>query len=279
MQSEESQPLHAVPKKSPSGFQGRCDLTFQGLGFGWICAGLVVLASYVSQEEHPLKANHICLTLIAVFLGLSGSAFAQKFEVDPYAGGFFPGDYRNEYKLRNEGVYGVKAGGHISDRVLLEGNWGWMPHMEFKGTDPRVRGMIWEFTPSFNFVTPRFGRAVPYVTVGVGGVTGFVGDTPNTTDRDLVFQFRGENDTAVDAGDLLFNAETKHPDTPARSLVLEDGDTFFAVSYGGGVKALNLWGPVGLRGDFRGRSMPNFFGNSISWMEVTGGLTFSWGER
>jgi hypothetical protein len=226
-----------------------------------------------------LKANHICLALVAAFLALSAPAFAQKFEVDPYAGGFFPGDYRNEYKLRTEGVYGIKGGGRISDWVSLEGNWGWMPHMEFKGTDPRVRGMIWEVAPTFNFSRTTFGRAVPYVTVGVGGVTGFVGDTPNSTDRDLGLQFRGENDTAVETGDLLFNAQTKHANTPARSLVIKDGDTFFAVSYGGGIKALNLWGPVGLRADFRGRSMPNFFGNSLSWMEATGGLTFSWGER
>jgi hypothetical protein len=227
-----------------------------------------------------MKINPLLLCLVAVFLVLSSqAAFAQKFEIHPYAGGFFPGDWKNEYKLRSEGIYGVKGGAFVSDRVLLEGHWGWMPHMEFKGTDPRARGMIWEFTPSFNFFTSRFSKAVPYVTVGVGGVTGYIGDSPNTTDRDLVFQFRGENDSEVKAANILANAETKNPATPARTLIMEDGDTFFAVSYGGGFKALDLWGPVGLRADFRGRSMPNFFGNSVSWMEATGGVTLSWGER
>jgi hypothetical protein len=51
------------------------------------------------------------------------------------------------------------------------------------------------------------------------------------------------------------------------------------VSYGGGLKALQLWGPVGLRADVRGRTMPNFFGERLTWGEATGGLTFSWGER
>jgi hypothetical protein len=227
-----------------------------------------------------MKMTRLVVFLFATFVVLSAqSAFAQKFEVHPYAGGFFPGNWKNEYKFKNEGVYGVKAGAAITDRMSLEANWGWMPHMEFKGTDPRARGMIWEVAPTFNFNTSTFGKAVPYLTFGVGGVTGFIGDTPNTTDRDLLLQFRGENDTAVDAGDILFNAQPNKGNTPRRSLIMEDGDTFLAVSYGGGFKGINLWGPVGLRFDVRGRSMPNFYGNSMSWLETTGGLTFTWGER
>jgi hypothetical protein len=61
--------------------------------------------------------------------------------------------------------------------------------------------------------------------------------------------------------------------------VLEDGDTFFNYSYGGGVKGSRLWGPVGLRADIRGRTMPNFFGEHIHSFEATGGLLLSWGER
>jgi len=36
---------------------------------------------------------------------------------------------------------------------------------------------------------------------------------------------------------------------------------------------------MGLRADIRGRTIPNFLGNSTSWPELTGGLTFTWGER
>jgi hypothetical protein len=227
-----------------------------------------------------MKVNRICITLFVLMLGLSVQAvYAQKFEVHPYAGGFFPGDWRNEFKMKNEGVYGVKAGGLLTDTVALEGHLGWMPHMEFKGTDPRVRGMIWEVAPTVNFFQSHFSKVAPYLTVGVGAITGFVGDQPNTADRDLGLQFRGENDSEVNAADLLMNAEPKNSGVAARSLIMDDGDTFFAVSYGGGVKALNLWGPMGVRADIRGRSLPNFFGNSVTWLETTGGLTFSWGER
>jgi hypothetical protein len=196
-----------------------------------------------------------------------------------------PGDWRNEFELKNEGVYGVKGGVFVADRVLLEGHWGWMPHFEFKGTDPRARGMIWEFAPSINFFDSRFGKALPYVTVGVGGVTGYIGDIPSNEDRDVdvggvSVAFRGENDREVKSADILAGARVIEGRTPrTTSLIMEDGDTFFTISYGGGVKALNLWGPLGFRGDFRGRSMPNFFGNSVSWIEMTGGVTFTWGER
>jgi hypothetical protein len=224
------------------------------------------------------------LGMFALFVGLSSPAFAQRFEVHPYAGGFIPGDWKNEYELKNEGVYGVKAGVFATDRLLLEGHWGWMPHMEFKGTDPGARGMIWEFAPSINFFDARFSKALPYITVGFGGVTGYIRDIPTNEDRDAEISgvsvaFRGENDNEVKAADILLNARPKNVDTPVRSLILEDGDTFLTVSYGGGVKALNLLGPMGVRADFRGRSMPNFFGNSVSWLEMSGGLTFTWGER
>jgi hypothetical protein len=223
--------------------------------------------------------NRIVLGLFVLVFAFSTQSLAQKFEVHPYAGGFIPGDWKNEYEFKNEGVYGVKAGVFATDRLLLEGHWGWMPHMEFKGTDPGTRGMIWEFTPSINFFDSRFSGALPYVTVGVGGVTGYIRDIPTNDDREFPLAFRGENDNEVKAANILAGARPINPGTPARTLILEDGDTFLALSYGLGVKALNLAGPLGFRADFRGRSLPNFFGNSVSWLEMTGGLTFTWGER
>jgi hypothetical protein len=56
-------------------------------------------------------------------------------------------------------------------------------------------------------------------------------------------------------------------------------DTFLTVSYGGGLKFLNKWGPLGYRADVRGRTIPNFYGYRLTFLETTAGLTFSWGER
>ena len=61
--------------------------------------------------------------------------------------------------------------------------------------------------------------------------------------------------------------------------ILENNDTFFTFSYGGGFKGLRLAGPVGFRFDVRGRTIPNFFGESSTRAELTGGLVFAWGER
>jgi len=197
------------------------------------------------------------LTLMVLFS--AQSAFAQKFEFHPYVGGVWPSDWRSEsFELKQQGIVGVKGGVFVSDRVQLEGNFGYVNHFEFENTDPMTRAVAWEFVPSMNFFTPRFSRVVPYVSLGFGGITGIVQDDNDNNVSDMV--------------DLLAGISTEQR-------VLSSGDTFFAVSYGGGVKALNLWGPMGLRGEIRGRSMPNFYGNSMSWSEFTGGVTFSWGER
>jgi hypothetical protein len=71
---------------------------------------------------------------------------------------------------------------------------------------------------------------------------------------------------ATPTGDTVFVAND----------VITDSSTFFAFSYGGGLKAERLWG---LFGDIRGRTVPNFFSTSFTWPEVSAGLTFSWGER
>jgi hypothetical protein len=39
---------------------------------------------------------------------------------------------------------------------------------------------------------------------------------------------------------------------PGRTKILESGDTFFTVNYGGGIKFLNLAGPLGFRVDVHG---------------------------
>ena len=61
--------------------------------------------------------------------------------------------------------------------------------------------------------------------------------------------------------------------------VLHDRDTFFTVNYGAGLKVMNVLGPIGFRADVRGRTIPNFFRQTMNWPEVTGGLLLSWGER
>jgi hypothetical protein len=206
--------------------------------------------------------NKVTLGLVILILGTGvQSSWAQRVELHPYAGGLFSGDWKDSYQLDRDGVYGLKAAVFVSNHVQLEGNLGYVNHFKFKRTDPKTRAWIWEVAPSFNFFNTRFSDVVPFVSVGAGGVTGIVGD-PEDFDEDFF-----DKDVAD------FTPENGPP------LQLQGRDTFFQFSYGGGVKAMNLWGPVGLRGEVRGRTIPNFFGNSITWLETTGGVTFTWGER
>jgi len=190
------------------------------------------------------------------------TSFAQAWEVHPYVGGFFAREWRDQFKLRNQGEFGVKVGGFTTENIELEANVGYMNHFEFQDASNRTRALIYDVGPTWNFFDTTFRKFSPYVTASIGGVTARV----NTQKGDV---------TGEDKVDILANARSA---SPAQSQIMSNGDTFFAISYGAGVKALRLSGPVGFRFDVRGRSLPNFFGNSVTWMETTAGLTFSWGE-
>src|SRR5262249_28810606 len=105
-------------------------------------------------------------------------------------------------------------------------------------------------------------RVSPYVVAGIGGLT---------------TEIRSGTATFVGGGPTT-DANRNMVAGPGVG-VLHDGDTFFTVNYGGGIKAMNLWGPLGFRAEVRGRTIPNFFHQTVSWPEVTGGVLLSWGER
>jgi len=79
------------------------------------------------------------------------------------------------------------------------------------------------------------GHVVPYATAGVGLITTF-GDLP------------------LNFGDI---------------------GTKFAVNYGGGIKLRNLAGPLGVRFDVRGYSVPGVFSQTLNFIEGSVGLLFS----
>jgi hypothetical protein len=174
-------------------------------------------------------------------------------------------------------MYGVKAGVISPSGVEIGGNFGYINHFGIRSgsgfwerlnpTDRSpVRGLLWEATGDYNFNSHTIGsKAMPYVGIGLGGLTADV--RPNSA---------GERTVLLSSGTSILNANGT---TGNRDLALQNNDTFFMFSYGGGIKAAQLWGPVGLRGEIKGRTMPNVFGKQVTWPEITGGLTFTWGER
>ena len=180
--------------------------------------------------------------------------------------------------MRDEGLYGLKAGVFLNDSVEVEGNFAYMNHFESRmapttldqsfGIQPRtVHGLLYDLNGVWNFGSPSIwgSRLSPYVTGGIGG---------------LSTEIPGGSNAALIAGELYRNnASGTAVLNPTRTVVVHDNTAFLSVNYGGGIKALNMWGPVGLRMDVRGRTFPNFRGQSLTWPEATAGLTFSFGER
>jgi len=208
----------------------------------------------------------------------AASAFAQRVEIYPNAGFMWsqhniPGD-----GFKDQGVYGVKGGVFMGPNSEIEGSFGYLNHFQFRQppnpfdpafgiTQPKTRGYLYDVNYAWNFGERQFlnHRIAPYISAGGGGLT-------NVMENDIAQTFvQGGGNVITPTGAIVPN--------PTPSKIMKSGDTFFTVNYGLGVKFLNVAGPMGFRVDLRGRTIPNFFGQTTSWLEPTGGITFSWGER
>jgi hypothetical protein len=225
----------------------------------------------VEHMKVTLFACFVLLTLALVPLSLS----AQVAEINPYGGFYWPSNNTGVGSFANNQLLGIRGGGYITPNFELGANWAWSNRFQpsnsnldsaFAGAlgfpQGPVRSNLFEVEFTYNFGKQTlFGAAVrPYLVAGGGALRTSVKDTD------------------------AFVLNTRAVDTPNGVLfvpndVLNDGDVFFSFSYGGGVKATRLWGPLGFFGDFRGRTIPNFFGHGTNWPELTAGLNFSWGER
>jgi len=202
---------------------------------------------------------------------------AQQVEIYPNAGAFWPS--KTDYgKLNADGIYGVKAGMFMDQNVQVEGSLGYINHFElgqlsnplnpaFGIPTHGVYSLVYDANGAYNFGERNFwgARFAPFISLGVGGLTAYV---------------KHANSVDIAGGGFIGRDATGTPiPNPARHVVMEDGDTFFTFNYGGGLKAMNLWGPVGFRADIKGRTIPNWYGQDVTWPELTAGLTFTWGER
>lgn len=299
--------------------------------------------------------------VLLIMFGLSaGSLFAQKYEVDPYAGGFFPTSSESVGRFRNEGMYGVRGGVFLGDHFQVGGNFNYISHFDLKTNNPTmteldnagifrppVRAYEYGALMHYNFAGPSwFGsRVTPYLTGGVGALRAVIkplsnealasnnatiaqmnalnGTTTTTNgfNNSSVFVSSGAytvttttptsnpfgattstaspstnpfgasstvsgiattSTTTISTGNPFSSsnaAVTNISNITNNGFILTDGDTFLTLTYGFGIKGLNLWGPMGLHLEVAGHTMPNFFGHQMTWPQATAGLTFTWGER
>jgi len=220
--------------------------------------------------------------LILLVVGLFAATLsAQTGELYVNAGGMWPTrmDTFGDNKIKAQGIYGLKGGVFVGPNAELEGSFGYLNHFEpgnspnplnmnTVGTfgQPSVMGFIYDVNGVWNFGQRQFlnARISPYLVAGGGGLTAEV---------------RHGTSAFLQGGGLVPDADGNLVPNPGPTKVIHDGDTFFTVNYGDGIKAMNLWGPVGLRVDIRGRTIPNFYHSTPTWPEATGGLLFSWGQR
>jgi hypothetical protein len=220
--------------------------------------------------------------IIAPFAIVAGTYFLaghHQIEIHPNAGFVWPGkvDYTDTTaQLRDSGIYGLKVGSFVNENFEVEANFAYMNHFESEfvpttldqsfGVQPRsVYGLLYDINAVYNFGSHPIGpRLAPYVTGGIGGLTTRVRDA----------------DAALISGEIYRNDPVFGPVfNPTSAVIVADNSAYFSFNYGAGIKLLNAWGPVGVRGDFRGRTFPNFRGQSMSWPEATAGIVFTFGEK
>jgi hypothetical protein len=232
-----------------------------------------------------------CLSVAALACIFAAPSFAQRFEVYPYAGGSFFGDFRahpdqiDKFDVVSPGLFGVRGGFMATDRLQIEGNFGSLNQFKFRHPlNPDIDGIQYEGVVNYNF--NRMGKIFPYVSGGLGAMSLSVVNPDGLVDADT---FTYTVPVPPYEIPITYNLSALKADGPVpastfiisntRLFTIENGDTFFTISYGGGIKGERLWGPLGFRVDLRGRTMPNFYGENLSTFEPTAGVLFSWGER
>jgi len=234
-----------------------------------------------------IRFQFVRLTLVLLMiLGSTRMLSAQAVEAYIFGGANGRGSKVFDAKIPSGGTYGFKVGTFLTENVEIDGNLSWYNHFGLSAPEgsqiihpvtdvlgTKVRSLLWEASGSYNFGTKKVGpQWTPYVTFGAGGMTA------RLKDADSVFVTGG----GFIANPLFTGFPSSAPaliPNPARRIVMDNNDTFFTISYGGGIKAMNFWGPAGVRFDVRLRTIPNFYSEGVTRAEYTGGLLFSWGER
>jgi len=226
-----------------------------------------------------------------------------------YSGYVWPQSFTGIGDFKGSQVLGVRGGFFVTSGFEIGGNYYYNAHFQPRRANAAaslagdlgfpqgaVRANVWELEFTYNFGRRSlFGSTAfrPYVVGGAGGLTtrianenAFVLNTrsffvPGATPADLKNNHNLQNflPGINTTNGVAFVGTPTGTNVFVPNDVFGRGDTFFTFSYGGGLKATRLWGPMGVFGDFRGRTVPNIFGHGTTWPELSAGLNFSWGEK
>jgi hypothetical protein len=222
-----------------------------------------------------LVRSSLILILVTV---LCTTLSAQRVELYPNAGFIWPRHMDNGQNFRDQAIWGAKGGLFIGQNLQVEGSFEYLNHFQLREppnpfnpvfgiVQPKVRGFLYDANFTYNFGERQLHNErtiAAFLSAGGGGLTAYL------PDASFVF---------IQGGGNVINAAGAVVPNPAPSKIMDSGATFFTVNYGGGVKFPHAAGPIGFRVEVRGRTVPNFFGQTTTWVEPTGGVTFNWGER
>ena len=141
---------------------------------------------------------------------------------------------------------------------LLEGTWGGTFGVRYSAG--RVIGIEQNisFSPRFavsgvhayqmdtNLLLQAPGKFVPYATAGIGFIVTWGQDYPEDLDPAKIAAY-------------AFNIGNK-----------------FTFNYGGGIKIRRVLGPMGFNFDARGYTIPSARDDTLSFIQMSGGLVFTW---
>jgi hypothetical protein len=243
----------------------------------------------------------------------SPTFFSTKFEVSPYAGYLWFANNNGVGSFMNNQILGVRGGGYVTQALEIGGNWHWNNHFQPKPENTTaafagdlgfpqatVRSNLFELEFTYHFGRRSlFGTTAlrPYLVAGAGDLRTNMKNGDVFVLNNTFIDVPGVSPATLEAAqatgtlqDILPGINTTNGvafvGTPTGSTavvardVLQDSANYFTFSYGGGLKAQRIWGPMGFFGDVRGRTIPNFFnGHGTNLLEVSAGLNFAWGER
>ena len=188
-----------------------------------------------------------CTVFLTMLAGMStGIASAQDFGITLFGGYNNPGKLTLQNVksgLQGTGIAGIRFETDFIRVIGMEQTIAVVPDFAAPDVLDSIKSGS-GFLYSGNLIlNAPVGHFVPYVTAGLG---------------------------LVHSGGILglFQGST----TP---LFQEKFGTRFAVNYGGGLKFMSLAGPLGIRIDVRGYTLPDVFSNRLNLFEVSGGLLIS----
>ncbi len=183
------------------------------------------------------------VVFLGVFFALSAESFAQKYNFSVFGGWNKPGKVtvaNVQSGLNGNSMVGARFEADFAKIFGWENTFAYSPNFgkpDFLVTSGDSRALIYSSNLVLN---APIGHITPYATVGLGLVTS----------KRLLSQ-------------------------PAQVLNFEEFGTKFAVNYGGGLKLTRLAGPLGLRFDVRGYTLPDVFSQRLNILEVSGGIMLS----